>query len=206
MEAALAVADSILRDPLGTSVKTLLVNATTPGPDLVLDDRFVLCGEVVSAMQEELVLAILPFTPFRGFEAASGEEKMVQVMIPELGARSIHCAGVQVICAGKPVFWNESRYEFDRQVVMTFKPEFKDLTPRSFLQLFCGSFAGWSQAASFLHSADNTFSLGQELSVDNDETVMQIWSARAGSMHFSSPVACRLLRKSGSWPLSVIGH
>ena len=189
MEAPLAVADSILHDPLRSAAKSLLINATTAGPHLVLDDRIVLCGEVVSALQEELVLAILLFMPFRGFEAASGAEKMVQVKIPGLGDRTIHCAaGVQVMCAGKPVFWDENRYEFDQQVVMTFKPEFSEAMPWNFLHLFYGSFAGWSQAASFLHKADNVFSLGQEISVDNDETVMQIWSARAGSVHLRSPV------------------
>ena len=115
---------------------------------------------------------------------------MVHVRIPGLGERSIHTApGVQVVCAGKPISWDEHRYEIDHKVVVTFRPEISDAMPCNFLHLFSGSFGGWSQAASFLHHADKVFSLGQEISVDSDETVTQIWSAQAGIAHFRGPVA-----------------
>ena len=190
MEAALAIADGILQDPLKAELRSLLHNVSTAGPHLALDDRIVLGGEVVSVLQEELVLALFPFKPVRGFEAAPSDEKMMRVKIPGLGERSIHTVpGFQVMCAGKPVFWNDMVYEFDSKVAVTFRPEISDAMPWNFLHLFSGSFGGWSQAASFLQKADLGFSLGQEISVDSDETVMQIWSAQAGSVHLRGPLA-----------------
>ena len=190
MEAALAIADGILLDPLKAELRSILHNVSTAGPHLALDDRIVLGGEVVSALQEELVLALFPFKPTLGFEAAPCDEKMVRVRIPGLGDRSIHTVpGVQIMCAGKPLSWNDMVYEFDSHVAVTFRPENSDAMPWNFLHLFSGSFGGWSQAASFLQRADQGFSLGQEVFVDNDETVMQIWSAQAGSRHFRGPLA-----------------
>ena len=215
MEAALAIAEGILQDPLKVELRSILHNVSTAGPHLALDDRIVLGGEVVSVLQEELVLAIFPFKPMRGFEAAPCDEKMVRVKIPGLGDRSIHTVpGVQIMCAGKPLFWDDMVYEFGANVAVTFRPEISDAMPWNFLHLFSGSFGGWSQAASFLQRADQGFSLGQEIFVDNDETVMQIWSAQAGCKHLRGPLAydtkwspaskIGILTSVGDWSLANV--
>ena len=75
------------------------------------------------------------------------------------------------MCAGKPIFWDENRYEFEQQVVMT--QEFSEAMPWNFLHLFCGSFAGWSQAASFLHKADNVLTMSSRWDKRSQLTMMR---------------------------------
>ena len=193
---ALSLAGSIVNDPLKADLVSLFSGLDDSGPTLTLGSRILTAGEVELVVGDFVTLGVFPFRPSVGFDCGQSLESKLKVKIPHLADRSISLSpGVHILCAGTPSCNQLDYIEYEDDVVITFRPEFDKLMPWNLFHSFAGAYSGWAQAAEFLDRNETAFCLGQEVELDINEQVMQLWSVK----HASKPRVCPI-HWSEPWP------
>lgn len=152
-----------------------------------------------------LTISLLASTPGGGLSQGSDSSRCTSLHIEGVGRRSFHLIpGSQIACIGDPIAPNRDDHWFLAPgTVACPRPELDADLACNFVHAFCGSFSGCSQAASFLSRAECGHRVGQQISIDQDDTVMSLWATKHGSKVYKAPIACQTV-----WNPSVVlrGH
>ena len=179
-EAALDLADQVLAGSANHKFRSLLHDIWVPSFPLCVHGKTFIAGEATQCEGDELWLKPLAFSPGKGFHGSASVPDAVCIVMPELAARSIPVRpGVQILCCGPLTTPTRLHvYNFARSSSIHFRPEFDSTYAWECTHLFCGAFCGWSQAADWLPNAGFGFTVGRQVFVDHDETILRLCCAQ----------------------------
>lgn len=137
--------------------------------------------------------SLLARPPGKGFHSSDMVPQLVNITVPELAMRSIPIRpGVQVVCSGPLVSSTKLHvYNFAMLASIHFRPELDCTFGWECTHLFCGAFCGWSQAAEWLPNAGFGFTIGRQVFVDHDETILQLCRAQHNMDKLRCPLKVR---------------
>ncbi|CAK8995586.1 Hypothetical protein (Fragment) [Durusdinium trenchii] len=184
------LADDILHDPLRSKLKGLFtgVSETTFLPRS--GERHVCAGDIVQSGDSWLDIAALQFIPGTGFACCHDADHIIKVHLESPAKRSIRLSvGVQVLCAGVLTRQCPGKEIWLEDATISFRPEFVKEMEWTTLHLYAGAFSGWSQAMHWLHDTQEFVLNGQEIFIDVDDMVMQVWSLKNHAAVLSTPIA-----------------
>ena len=152
----------------------------------VVGRRTYVAGDVAGFGEDWVDLHALRFEPKHGFKCHS-DDFLVKVVFDGMLDRCLHfCTGIQIICAGVNTSVDPSTIIL-KNAQVCFRPEFEPTLPWDVVHMFCGAFSGWSQAARWL-DGNKTMCLGQEIFIDNDPQVMQLWNIKHSATYRTLPL------------------
>ena len=179
-----------LHDPYRLRMSDLLGSLSTTSSLLRIREMFCCAGVVENFDQHSITLDLLDFTPGHGFCTSSASSKSVVVHVHDVGHRSIHLhPGMEVVVCGLPLYPpKDSDWHFQDNAIVCPRPHLDSSSAFNYVHMFSGSYSGWSQAATWIAKANIGQTTGQQLSIDSDDTVIQLWSLKHNTRPFRSPV------------------
>ena len=192
LEHVMGLVDQILEDPLKSRMRSLFAGLQSPTMFPCFGDFHCCTGDVLEIGQHWIDAAMYRFVPGEGFVSNGDDDGLVRLHVQDIAARSIHLVkGVQIVCAGNLRRLKDMKEAWFENAAISFRPELLLEMPWSALHFYAGSFAGWGQALNWLSKTQPFVLKGQELAVDHDDTVMQLWSVKHGAQVLRAPISFR---------------
>ena len=147
----------------------------TPGFLPMVGSRTFVVGDVTDFGTDWLQVMAHWFVPGAGFSRPV-EDKCIKICFHDVCRRGLHvCPGIQVMCTGLQTSKTTDDAVVLDHATIGFRPEYSAALPWDAVHFFSGTFCGWSQG---LHYVDGTICLGQEVYIDHDVGVMELWSVK----------------------------
>ncbi|CAK9116017.1 unnamed protein product [Durusdinium trenchii] len=168
------------QDPLRKDVR-MMFSGLTPGFMPTVGARTVMAGNLLSFCNDWLEIEALWYVPGIGFQP-HGDKQDFRIYMDGVCARHIHLArGIQLVCTGERVLSTDSAAISLKNARICFRPEVALSMPWDAVHLFSGAFGGWHQALKWLDKQEQSICVGQEIFLDQDPRVMEVWSLKFGT-------------------------
>ena len=183
----LQLADDILSDPLKAKFRTIW-SGFSDGVEVVRSaDRLRFTGVI-----DFIDLPQIGVTPFRfhhacGFQPADAVQPLV-VSFPEVTpCLATMCPGDTITCHGLAKLF-DAKIHFMNDVIICRWPQMVAEMPWNAIHLFSGGYMGWSRALSWLGKKKPECMCSQQVFVDADPMVMNIWNETFSQEHILGPI------------------
>ena len=179
----------MLHDPFSLQMKSLLETISTTSSLLRIRDLVCFAGTLGDCELDMLNLTLMNFSPGKGFVTVQDFPKTIQVKIPGVLDRAFRfIPDMQIVCCGKITMFDDHEMCLASDAIVCPRPSFDHDLALNFMHVFAGSFSGWSQAANWLGRANVGHAIGQQIYIDCDQTVMELWSAKHMTRPYKAPV------------------
>ena len=159
----------------------MMFSGLTPGFMPTVGARTVMAGNLLSFCNDWLEIEALWYVPGIGFQPHEDKQDF-RIYMDGVCARHIHLArGIQLVCTGERVLSTDSAAISLRNARICFRPEVALSMPWDAVHMFSGAFGGWHQALNWLDKQGQSICVGQEIFLDQDPRVMEVWSLKFGT-------------------------
>ena len=178
-----------VQEPFGPRIKALTAALSSPCWEIDLGDRTLFCGVVMKIDGDWMDARLFKFTPYQGF-CDTEESKGCKLFIPQLDSRPVNLyAGAHFTCVGACKKPKEDIRILADNAAIGARADFAPDMSWGFVHQFSGSFSGWSQAVQWLEKSEFDFGAGQQIEIDADAGIGEVWAQQDGHAILRCPIS-----------------